>query len=1183
MARRVILDTQYTFSPSTQTVTIPRALPRERLLLITNVTTNQVIYNFSDPALTATSYSITQGTNTTNPVTTVTLSFNTTAMLATHQLQIVVDEPAELFAPDEAFLDPVGKIRTSQPQALIDTDFEYGLQPTKWETLTLLNNRPSFYVNTQSPFAINGVFATNSSTTVYVSTPLQTTTSIPFLMQDSLFQGGNGPFLVENSYAAGSSYTISAAAAGTYVAGQGLSVVLSVTSGTGFVAGAYVTIAGITGSLAGYNTSSSNPAYVLVGGTTSITVLFPGLTSSLGTSIAGSPTIQQSSYFTYTARYAFTGTTGQVYNSALTQVYTGSFYTGAAYTLPSQPTVSGNTITVATTEPHGLQVGDGCYLANSSVTSGGPINSSYQVAAVTNSTSFQILTTTSPSGTVTNAAVYPRPDGVYLHRAFDGGVQFTTGNQAHNNQTIRQTRRYFRYQSGKGIQISTGTILKPNINVDDISSSGTTVTVTTKVAHQINPGATIVVSSANETAYNGTFVVTSVLNAFQFTYTALSTPSATPATGLPTVSVSSWYGAVTRLGLFDNQNGMFFEFDGQTLYAVRRRSTDQIAGWVSVTNGSAVITGATVNGVTTKFTKQLVPGDFIVIRGSSYRVLDILSDTSMTITPPYRGATLVAPNYAIISKTVEVRVPQSQFNIDKLDGTGPSGLVLDLSKMQMFYLDYSWYGAGSLRLGFRDSQGKVIYVHRFVNNNQNTEAWMRSGNLPARYETNTIAPKTLLGATIDGVNTSILQVANTTGFPSNGTLLVADPASYEYISYTGLSGNTFTGLTRGKLSNTVASVLTTNNSATLTTTSAVTGVQPGMLVTGTGIPNGTYVYSIVPGAPNNNIVMTQAATATGTVTINVNQMASANAPHTYSAAAPIGVYLHAPQFAPTISHWGTSVIMDGQFDNDKSLIFTFGETIQTTAVAGNVSSVTVTSGSNTVSIANTVPIWPGMLVSGTNIPAGTYVYSVTPGSTNNSIVLSQAGAGTGSTTVQYNQQVAMFSVRSSPAVDSGVPSSLGLKEILNRMQLTLNSTDALVNGSFLIQLILNGTPIASTSTTTSYTGPNGNLSTFARIATGTSSLAQIADHTGPCYVSGGEVIYGFYAVNSAGSTNQSVITADLTKLRDLGNSILGGGLTNTPGTSIYPDGPDVLTVVATNIGTANAVVQGRLSWTEAQA
>jgi hypothetical protein len=43
------------------------------------------------------------------------------------------------------FIDPVTKLRVSQPENLIDTDFEYGLQPTKWETVELINNIPSFF------------------------------------------------------------------------------------------------------------------------------------------------------------------------------------------------------------------------------------------------------------------------------------------------------------------------------------------------------------------------------------------------------------------------------------------------------------------------------------------------------------------------------------------------------------------------------------------------------------------------------------------------------------------------------------------------------------------------------------------------------------------------------------------------------------------------------------------------------------------------------------------------------------------------------------------------------------------------------------------------------------------------------------------------------------------------------
>jgi hypothetical protein len=1011
MARRVILDTQYIFTPSTSTIVIPRAIPRERLLLITNVTSNKVLFNFSDPSLTATSYTISQGTNTTNATTTVTLSYNTTSMSATDKIQITVDEPAELFAPDEAYLDPVGKIRVSTPQALIDTDFEYGLQPTKWESIVLLNNRPSFFVNTQVPITVTGIATVAGSPTVNVTTTTPPAIGTPVLIQDTLFAGGNGPFVVDAN-------------------------------------------------------------------------------------VAGS-------YFTYSAKFA-ANSTGSVFNAGVTAVYSGSFYSNSSFNLVSQPTYSGQVITVNTVEPHGLQVSDGVYITNATASSNPP-NGSWAVASIPSNTVFQIVANSTPTGTIASANVYVRPDGYYVHRPFDGGVQFTTGSSAPGIQTIRQTRRYFRYQSGKGIQISTGTILKPNINLDDLSASGTTITVTTKVQHQINPGATIVVSGANESAYNGTFVVSQVLNAFQFVYTANSVPTNSPATGLPVASVSNWYGASNRLGLFDSQNGIFFEYDGQTLYAVRRKSTDQIAGLVNVTNNSAYVTGATVNGVTTKFSKQLAPNDFIVIRGMSYRVMNILSDTAMTISPPYRGQTLSGLNTAIVSKTVDIKVPQSQFNMDKLDGTGPSGLVLDLTKMQMWYMDYSWYGAGSIRFGLRDTQGKICYVHRFINSNQNTEAWMRSGNLPGRYETNTMTlPQTLLAASMTATDAS-MTVANTSGFPTAGTLLIGDPANSEYVYYTGTTATSFTGLTRGKPNTTVAAVSSFAGSANLSTTSSVAGLQRGMFVYGTGIPIQTYIYDIVTSSPNNFITLTQAATSTTTGTLNFQQMGNytGNVSHTYSASAPIPVSLFAPQFAPTISHWGTSVIMDGQFDNDKSLVFLYGETATTTIPAGS-----------------------------------TY---------------------------------ALMSIRVSPSVDSGIPSTLGIKELINRMQLALNQIDVLCSGSFLVTLVLNGTL------------SGGTPSTFSRIAVGTSSLAQVADHTGAVTISGGEAIYGFYAVNSAGSTNVSAIVQDLTKLRDLGNSILGGGFTNIPSVNVYPDGPDVLTIVAQNIGASSANIQSRLSWTEAQA
>jgi hypothetical protein len=961
-------------------------------------------------------------------------------MLSTHSLSIVVDEPAELFAPDETFQDPVGKIRVSTPQALIDTDFEYGLQPTKWETLTLINMRPSFFVNTQSPITVSNITIIGGTSTVNVVTTSPPPVGTPVMLQDTLFSSANGPFIVDSVFPAGQAFQVNA--------------------------------------------------------------------RSIYTAVAS-------------------GAVGPIYNSALTAVFTGNLYTSAQYIHTQPPQYSNVMVNVYTNEPHGLQVGDGVYITGSNVAS---LNSSYNVASVPTANVFQVITTTIQTAQSSSAAnTIPRPDGVYVHRAFDGGVQFTTGTAAHNISTIRQTRRYFRYQSGKGIQISTGTILKPNLNIDDMSANGTTVTVTTKVLHYLQVGAVITVSGANESGYNGSWTVDQIIDGYRFTYIASSAPTITPASGIINISVTSWYGSTVRLGMFDNQNGVFFEFDGQTLWAVRRKSNDQLSGFVNVTQGNSYVTGATVDYTTTKFSKQLTPGDFIVIRGSSYRVLDIFSDTVMTITPPYRGATLSGQNTAIVSKTVDIKVPQNLWNMDKCDGTGPTGFNLDLTKMQMFYMDYSWYGAGTIRFGFRNTKGDVFYCHRFVNANQNTEAYMRSGNLPARYETNTFALKTNLVANL-GLGATTMQCGNVAGLPTSGTLLIADPnttqsygplgaysTGYEYVNYTGLftSNNTVIGLTRAPNlvmnTATVTGFAMTANSANVTTTSAVTSLQAGQFIWGQNIPNNTYISAIYPGATN-TIKLTQAATATTTgITLNVQGMAANTAAHTILPQAPIGVYLHAPQFAPTVSHWGTSVIMDGRFDDDKSLIFLYGETTFS------------------------------------NVAPGT--------------------------------SVALMTVRVSPSVDSGVPSTFGLKEIVNRMQLKLQQVEVLSGGQFLINLVLNGNLAVGTSNTSG----TPTIGTYARIATGTSSLAQVADHTANVQVLGGENIFGFYAVNTAGAGQFSIYTQDLTPLRDLGNSVLGGGLTNNPQLNIYPDGPDTITVVAQNIGTAFANISSRLGWTEAQA
>ena len=78
-------------------------------------------------------------------------------------------------------------------------------------------------------------------------------------------------------------------------------------------------------------------------------------------------------------------------------------------------------------------------------------------------------------------------------------------------------------------------------------------------------------------------------------------------------------------------------------------------------------------------------------------------------------------------------VPQASWNGDKLDGTGPSGITLDVSKTQILWMDFEWLGVGSVRTGFVIN-GQYIVCHTFDNANYQTTTYMTTAILPVRYE-----------------------------------------------------------------------------------------------------------------------------------------------------------------------------------------------------------------------------------------------------------------------------------------------------------------------------------------------------------------------------------------------------------------------------------------------------------------
>ena len=815
--------------------------------------------------------------------------------------------------------------------------------------------------------------------------------------------------------------------------------------------------------------------------------------------------------------------------------------------------------------------------------------------------------------------IYVRPQGYSLHRPFDGGVEMSTGANISLGVIVRQTRKYFRYQSGKGIQTSCGINFQPSIDIDTmVRTTSTTVTATTRRPHGLISGLFVRISQAEDsfgvtsTVYNGDFQVTVPAGSLTtFTINAVAQVGAEAKSyGFPQFYVREWTGGAVRTGMYDFQNGMFFEFDGQKIYACRRSSTQQMAGTISALQGSEVVFGTGTN-----FTGQCAVGDYIVLRGQSYRVAQITSDTQMAIRPEYKGASgtekefnpaavvntttnlfsivshgfsqnlplvynsidgepigglingrayycditdnnsfklMANPNTPgtnvdlssvgtttvhsftpaksgiIATLTVDVKIPQENWNIDPCDGTGVTGYNLNLSRIQMAYIDYSWYGAGKIRFGFKDGEGIVKYVHEFVHNNILYESYLRSGNLPARYEVVTYDSPTYIpylfhwgtsvimdgrydsdraylftatGQTLNVPGTTRKTFASTGINTTNDLITVqthgfnnGDIVQFQSIAATGAKGaNTQNPATAIVGSNTLAN-LTNNTSYKI-------------------LVNSANLIHLLPVTATISLGATQAITSAQsgtTVTITTTN------PHNLTTGMPVGVYfgrVPAGVFTVTVS---------------SATVFTYTAAASATVASAADPAIAITEVINLTSQGSTQ-----------------FTYFLFPdGSVNN--------------TSGPNYQP-LLSIRLSPSVSSGLTGKLGDRDVINRMQLRLQDIGISSTQLVDVKLLL-----------------NARLNNLNFVGVTSPSLCQIVEHTSADTVSGGVQVYNFRASGGSGVGIEGTTSVNIDELFELSNSILGGD-------SVFPDGPDILTVAVSRLVGGTTLTSAKLSWTEAQA
>jgi hypothetical protein len=621
---------------------------------------------------------------------------------------------------------------------------------------------------------------------------------------------------------------------------------------------------------------------------------------------------------------------------------------------------------------------------------------------------------------------------------------------------------------------------------------------------------------------------------------------------------------IQRFGFFDDANGMFFE-QSQTnagnpsgMYCVIRSDTNYFptatAPAYIVTTTATAGTGSTVLNVATAtgiFPGQRVTGPFGGIAANTF--VTAVSGTFVSISTPTSG-TLSSTQVQFQYLSIDVR-------FDYANWSDPQGIKsqIDWTKIQMFWMEYAWYGAGALRWGVLIN-GEPFVLHEVGSGNNGTYgggvlpgtgngvvAWSRTGNLPVRYEqrdngsavANTMyhyGVSVMMEGKKDeqrgftysyGMNPAVPRryiSPNSTRFP----VLSIQPRvmGIQEVGNVGSLGETTIGISS-------ATVTSASFSGTVTLPRIQSFIVSGSTTTiqfrrAHGLPTGTSPITLSGFLPSGiNASYTATYTSPSTVTITNGTAAS-----TIGTATLSGANFGTNQFAGRSFYYqGTNGLFQmARITTSNSTAVAFVEPIQggTMAVApltstGSASAAFI-AGSTTMSYSGlTGSFFVGMTVTaaiGGILAAGTTIVSIT-GTSSGTLVLSNAPTASGGS----------VAITFTPTYYIGQ---------INRGQLLplqlMVSSDSLC----VVELIAStpGNPVVLTNPAFQQLATLGSPNSFA-----TRDVSATA-------VSGGEVVSAF--TSPAGGSG--IIPIDLENFFPLYNTILGGL-------------PDILTVAITTKAT----------------
>ena len=185
----------------------------------------------------------------------------------------------------------------------------------------------------------------------------------------------------------------------------------------------------------------------------------------------------------------------------------------------------------------------------------------------------------------------------------------------------------------------------------------------------------------------------------------------------------------------------------------------------SVSSAGNAVGPRNVNTRMTPITSSSTNGHYAVLQSRQY--VRYIPGFSHLILMTGVFATAASPAASITVRTatsgaVSDLSSYTQANwYDKFDGTGPSGIMLDLTKTQILFIGAQWLGVGRVIVGF-DINGRLYPAMFFNHANTLTVPYTQTFNLPARLEARTSGSTTITRTGyFDGDNGVFLQTVNT--------------------------------------------------------------------------------------------------------------------------------------------------------------------------------------------------------------------------------------------------------------------------------------------------------------------------------------------------------------------------------------------------------------------------------------